>query len=314
MAISKACLGVREVEYCAFTFDQWFKGNLHCHSTVSDGRLEPSSIAELYKRSGWNFLAFTDHEIYTDWEEYSDDSFIILPGIEIGVDEAGHIDKCHHIVGIHRSFDAELESRHMERFSHGKDIQASIDRLKEAGYMAIYCHPVWSRAQFQDIAALDGFFAVEIYNNACELESHTGFALAYWDFLLRKGRRVWGVASDDAHHIFPDRCGGWVMVNAPSLSRADITKALYEGRFYSSTGPEIYALEIQGDKCLVQCSPVKAIHFVSYERRGKTYHAVPGTEISAAIHKFRGDEIFVRVECVDKYGRTAWSNPIFLER
>ncbi|NLA58332.1 MAG: PHP domain-containing protein [Firmicutes bacterium] len=302
------------MEQSVFKFDKWFKGNLHCHSTVSDGRLEPRSVAELYKRSGWNFLAFTDHEMYTDREEYNDDHFIILPGIEIAMEECGHIDKCHHAVGIHRSFDGEQGSRHMERFRHGADFQGSLNQLMDADYMAIYCHPVWSRAHFQDLAELDGFFAMEIYNNACELESRTGLAVAYWDFLLRKGRRVWGVASDDAHHILTDRCGGWVMVNAPSLTRADITKALYEGRFYSSTGPQIYAFGIRGDKCIVQCSPVESIHFISYERRGRSYHAHVGREISSAVHTLHGDETFVRVECVDRYGRTAWSNPIFLEK
>jgi hypothetical protein len=300
------------MEHSAFEFDKWFKGNLHCHSTVSDGRLDPRSVAGLYRGSGWDFLAFTEHEIYTDLEEFNDESFLVLPGIEIGMGVPGHVDRCHHIVGIHRSFDSMLESKHMESFSHEDDFQGSIDRLLDADYMAVYCHPVWSRAQFQDVAELDGFFAIEIFNNGCVLESHTGLGAAYWDYLLRQGRIVWGVATDDAHHILPDTCGGWVMVNASSLTRADITKALYEGRFYSSTGPEIYAFEIQGDKCLVSCSPVESIHFVSYERRGRSYHAFPGRQLSSAVHKLHGDEVYVRVECVDRYGRTAWSNPIFL--
>jgi len=47
----------------------WYKGNLHCHSTVSDGILTPEEVVSVYKRNGWDFLAFTDHRIFTDWSD-----------------------------------------------------------------------------------------------------------------------------------------------------------------------------------------------------------------------------------------------------
>ena len=40
---------------------KWFKGNLHLHSTNSDGRLSPEEAAKRYKEKGWNFIAFTEH-------------------------------------------------------------------------------------------------------------------------------------------------------------------------------------------------------------------------------------------------------------
>ena len=39
----------------------------------------------------------------------------------------------------------------MESFSHEDDFRV-YRRLLDADYMAVYCHPVWSRAQFQDVA------------------------------------------------------------------------------------------------------------------------------------------------------------------
>ena len=40
----------------------FFKGNMHCHSTVSDGALAPQELKELYRAHGYHFIAFTDHE------------------------------------------------------------------------------------------------------------------------------------------------------------------------------------------------------------------------------------------------------------
>ncbi|MBW3628776.1 MAG: hypothetical protein KY464_05695 [Gemmatimonadetes bacterium] len=43
------------------TAPRWWKGNLHTHSLWSDGDEFPEMIAEWYKRNGYNFLAFTEH-------------------------------------------------------------------------------------------------------------------------------------------------------------------------------------------------------------------------------------------------------------
>ena len=39
----------------------WFRGNLHTHTTVSDGRKTPDETAAIYRAAGYDFLALTDH-------------------------------------------------------------------------------------------------------------------------------------------------------------------------------------------------------------------------------------------------------------
>jgi hypothetical protein len=39
----------------------WYKGNLHAHSTISDGLLTPDEVVKLYAGKGYDFLAITDH-------------------------------------------------------------------------------------------------------------------------------------------------------------------------------------------------------------------------------------------------------------
>jgi len=163
-----------------------------------------------------------------------------------------------------------------------------------------------------DFLDLERYFAIEIFNYGCAIENHTGLNTDFWDSLLRRGRKVWGVATDDGHN--PEtQGGGWVMVYAPELSRESILSALEAGRFYSSSGPEIYEYRVEDGEVYVRCSPVRAIHFVAYEEFGYSCWAQDGSTITSARHRLSGREKYVRVECVDIHGNTAWSNPIFLK-
>jgi hypothetical protein len=51
---------------------KWYRGNIHTHSLWSDGDDYPEMIAAWYKEKGYNFLAFTDHNILHDKERWTD--------------------------------------------------------------------------------------------------------------------------------------------------------------------------------------------------------------------------------------------------
>ena len=39
----------------------WYKGNLHTHTTESDGDAHPEDIVEWYKQHEYDFLVLSDH-------------------------------------------------------------------------------------------------------------------------------------------------------------------------------------------------------------------------------------------------------------
>ena len=73
----------------------WYKGNTHMHTTISDGRLAPEDAIELYRAKGYDFLAITDHRIMS----YSrmDGNILLTGGVEFDYMLA---DQCIHIIGI----------------------------------------------------------------------------------------------------------------------------------------------------------------------------------------------------------------------
>src|SRR6202158_6267552 len=64
------------------------KGNLHAHTTFSDGHHPVDEVVARYRDLGYDFLAITDHEDRIQQDYWfripsSDDRMIVLPGVEL---------------------------------------------------------------------------------------------------------------------------------------------------------------------------------------------------------------------------------------
>ena len=49
---------------------RWWKGNTHTHSWWSDGDTPPEVVADWYKKRGYNFLVFSDHNVMQTGEKW----------------------------------------------------------------------------------------------------------------------------------------------------------------------------------------------------------------------------------------------------
>ena len=76
----------------------WYKGNLHMHTTVSDGTLSPEEAVARYRAAGYDFVALTDHRtVNPPWE---DEDFLILSGAEYDTGDPVGDMPLFHILGI----------------------------------------------------------------------------------------------------------------------------------------------------------------------------------------------------------------------
>ncbi|MEE1042931.1 MAG: PHP domain-containing protein [Clostridia bacterium] len=66
---------------------EFYKANLHVHSTLSDGRWLPQEIKKAYMERGYSIIAFTDHNILIPHHDLTDENFLALTGVEIDIDE-----------------------------------------------------------------------------------------------------------------------------------------------------------------------------------------------------------------------------------
>lgn len=312
----------------------WYKGNLHTHTTDSDGQHSPEEVVRRYKAHGYDFLAISDHHLYTDYHSsYGDKQFLILPAVEAAasyIDNEGVFRKVHHMNGILgpkalQDASPQPPFRHGEKVGpfryHGSwnGIQAAADMakyLKDHGMIVTYNHPLWSRVEGADFLDTPNVDILEILNYGTEQESDTGFDTTWWDVMLRSGRRMLADATDDAHAVSWDAFGGFIMVRAEELTHEAVSSAILAGDYYSSEGPEIldWGVDKNGLVRLV-CSPCQRLTLVfdGYVGAGRTRFAEDGENVEEITVQLKGGERYIRGECRDYQGKRAWTNPIYLD-
>lgn len=270
----------------------WFKGNFHTHTTRSnDGKATPQEVCDWYRERGYDFLALTDHDHLADEKDWqTPDDFLVIRGVEV----SGN-----HLVGL------DITQAPDKRLP----IQEKIDLILQQGGFCIAAHPNWQFDHWplQLLEKSVGYLAIEIFNTHVSVLEGSGYALDKWDKLLSQGRRVWGVASDDAHNPLGGLAArGWVIVSAPKLSLPDLRKSFEQGDFYASTGVELESLEIGANQIRITVHSAEEILFIGQE--GKILERVRG---SNAVYSVRGDEQYIRTECHGLNG-AAYTQPEFL--
>jgi len=157
-----------------------FRGDLHLHSTYSDGRQAPAIVAANYRKTGYDFLALTDHERYAPSieaiETYKDVpiELCLVPGEEVHVpndDEEDHHTQQHlnhmHIVNFGGLFSINDLWANGKEDAHWSEVDAYMatldipacftgreryiyasshwvfEQIRKADGLGIFCHPYW---------------------------------------------------------------------------------------------------------------------------------------------------------------------------
>lgn len=322
---------------------QYFKANLHTHSTVSDGAWTPEQLKKAYKEQGYQIMAFTDHEVLVPQHHLSDPDFLILNGYEFEVFQPGY--SKHHRKTYHLNFFAKDPNQRKQLYNHnynwgntlnyesqvvcdGDDnrsysVQAVNDIIRQAnemGYLVSYNHPSWCLHSYPDYAGLKGLWAVEVYNNECALIGYDDDPnVNVFQDLLRQGNRIFPLATDDFHalpnprHIF----GGWIMVGAQKLEYGSVMQALEKGDFYASTGPQIHSLTLEGSKLRLTCDEAVMVKLLTHNRLGQRVLAKPGQSLTQAEFDIStwltdcpeefADMAFLRLKVTNAQGKEAYT-------
>ena len=318
---------------------RFYKANLHCHTTVSDGMKTPAEIKALYQANGYSIVAFTDHDVLIPHPELKSEDFLPLNGFEAEIEQPGSADwanrnQCHlcfialdpeniTMPFYHRTryiwgnaeryrdqvrFD-ESQPDHIREYSH-ECVSGMIRMGREAGFFVTYNHPSWSREHYPDYIGYQGMNAMEIMNYGCCCEGYLDYNPRVYDDFLRAGRKLYAIATDDNHGRIPDECGGWTMIKADRLDYKAITSALENGHFYASWGPEIHSLWVEDHKIHITCSPAARI---TATYRSRSSRMVSGEGLTEASFPLAPEYGYIRITVTDALGRCADTNAYFME-
>ncbi len=291
---------------------QWFKGNTHAHTNRSDGNMTPEQLVSLYRDLNYSFLAITDHRCYGHFETLSQEDFFVWPGVELDIGVSSRKALCHHLVGL--AMPGQNSFAHDERVLYEDDASAEdlVKLLAERGNFSIYAHPAWSHVQHELLDEIDGLFGMEIYNSTCDVNAGTGYADSYYNRKLWKGQNWFCLASDDTHQGKKDWGGGFISVKTDALTHKDLYEAMTEGSFYASQGPEITDFYVEDKVLHLACSPCRTICLFADSFPGLAVN-FDGETATVYEQKLSGREHYIRATCTDAAGRTAWTQPIWLD-
>jgi len=177
----------------------YLKGQLHIHSTYSDGRLTPQEVADTYSRLGYDFIAFTDHDhllkpSYRQAVSTITTNLLVFFGIELTVStKLGYV----HVNRI------EGNEETLHTFNHPGDYDFTLKQTIEC---------------IGDVAGNYPIDAVEV--------THHGFYTPEYDIDDIAYPKV---ASDDSHNRMG--CGrAWIEVKS-TRKKDSIIRAIRSGNF-----------------------------------------------------------------------------------
>ena len=270
----------------------WLRGNLHTHTTRSDGQDSPEAMIRGYAEFGHDFLAISDHDQPALTDQPTVGNLILLPAVEVSAGYAHVLD-----VGSRRMIQPDLSQ------------QALLDAINADSGFPVLCHPVlkdrYDHYPWEQLRHLTGYVGLEIFNGGCLDQHNWHSAVEKWDLLLGLGRKVWGFANDDSHSL--EEIGrGWNVVRAADRTAEAILEAFRQGSFYASTGVTINQLECSGADLYVRASNAQQI--LIFTRDMRCIHAVKDSELLFDASDVDGQ--YLRVVCYGREGAMAMSQPI----
>lgn len=295
---------------------QFYRGNLHTHSTRSDGVLDPAEVCRRYKAEGYDFIALTDHLVgrydypITDTASHRDAGFTTILGAELhsGAMENGEL---WHILAVGLPLD--FKPPHAPDFQPIEDQETGPElaqRARDAGAFVAVAHPEWSGLTTADARSIDAAHAIEVYNHGCAVGCDRPHGFYTLDQLLSAGRKLNLCATDDAHFNEADHFGGWVMVKAQRNAPDLLLDALKAGEYYASTGPMVHGVWFEKDSVTVESSAVKSVIVQGQGSGTSCVHGTSMTRTQVPLHRVAGSP-WLRVTVVDAAGHRAWLNPFF---
>lgn len=276
---------------------EWLRGNLHTHSTQSDGKATPQDVIADYAARGYGFLMISDHgyltseEHYHQWENHG---LVLIPGYEM---------------------DGEPHLQHIDaggKVDYKASRQEMINEANKASRGFIVAnHPNWQEkfdhTTIEQLREWTGYLGLEIYNGIVRLQDGSPYATNKWDILLSEGRRLWGFANDDSHA--PEHVGmGWNTAYVKEHSLAGVIDALRQGRFYASTGVIISNITVTD--MTIRLETENAQRIVALQQTGRRFAVADDRVIEVTVPE---DAKYVRFECWGAAEQFAWTQPFFIE-
>jgi len=289
-----------------FRASRFLRGNVHTHTTRSDGDASPVDVIRWYRDHGYAFLALTDHNALSaagPLPTGKTPDLTLVPGEEVSMYVHGkqvHVNAlCTHATIAGGDFPTVHDA-----------LAHAVGETLAQGGVALLNHPNFDWALTpDDVRGAEGAALLEIASGHPYV--HTDGDATHpsheqlWDDALTAGHDLMGVAVDDTHRLVddgdPDAVPGVAWIELFADEGLDLCDALRRGALYASTGAEIASIDVSRATYEVKAAPDATVVFVG--EAGRTLAKAAG---DAAWYQVKGDEGYVRARVESTAGK-AWT-------
>lgn len=311
---------------------KWYRGNTHAHTILSGhGDATAEEVTNWYHRNGYNFLVLSEHNKFINPKKVQmpkplRNDFILIPGVEVSGNHVVHTTAFNVTEVIPWKIKSE-KARDVLKFH--------VDGVLKAKGTPIANHPNFAYAlNADDLHSIKKLSFLELYNAHPLVNNHGDqehpSVEEIWDNLLTRGKKIYALASDDAHYFHTDDPKksipgfGWIMVKSNKLTPKAVVEALDRGNFYASSGVTLRNIErnINGKYSIsvnveetVRILKLKESFKVKIEligEKGKTLETFNGLNKSFFIKDYQSKYLRARVlvETKNKV-YSAWTMPYY---
>jgi hypothetical protein len=306
-------LGILLVVGAASAQDRWFRGNIHVHTINSDGASPPDEVVRWYREHGYHFVAITDHDLMTPVEGLNavfaaPDRFLVLSGVEVS-DRA--IGKPVHVNGLGVAHSVQPQGGQ----TVAETIDHNLDAIEDAGGLAILAHPNGLLPRALEVGEIVGSRVTHFEVCCADFKGGSGHPSTdeIWDGVLTSGRRMYGVAVDDAHRFDSesrDPGSAWVMVRARELTTDALLDAIQSGDFYATTGVILESVTTIGGELCAAMAEGDQYGFRTFFI-GDDGRTLSVDESLTPCYLLVQDDVYVRARIERSDGALAWLQPLF---
>lgn len=219
----------------------WYRGELHLHSSESDGKASAAEVARAVEEIGLDFASLTDHYTVSGWHHMRQaltGRTLLIRGCEV-TSRRGHAN----LHGVSEPIDPHADRAEWTL----RDVAAAVHA--QGGLFCVN-HPFsgvlgWRAEEvpWDEIDAMEVVHALSGPGNNLQL--------GLWDHHLRLGRKIVGIAGTDSHH--PERGAhslgrltNWVY--ADSLTERGLIAGIRAGRVLATYGPFVEFSAVAGPR------------------------------------------------------------------
>ncbi len=240
----------------------WYKGDLHAHSTVSDGKASVADMVKNAEEQGLDFFVLSDHNTNKHWSDpaYVSNKLTLLYGFEWTMNQSmsgtGHANIWSNKTFDFTGFSASLGDFSLdERSSSDVPSAISLSRALSTDDQEILFsinHPLTDTYNWlYPIAISHEADGIEVWNGPRQGDADFKAAQNFYKEFINSGRRPTMLSGTDIHDLAPGNSRAVTWVYAESKSGLDILRALKRGNAfisYSTEGPRILFTARQGKR------------------------------------------------------------------